>query len=71
MGIKAENKFGEVVFYKPVEIITLWGQITRVGSSHAFGWAVLFVVVLIIVLIGVRKWTKRGGYRELNDSADI
>jgi hypothetical protein len=36
VGVKAvNNKTGEIVYYKPVEIMTVWGQLSKQGKGHS------------------------------------
>lgn len=48
IGVKAvNNKTGEVVIYKPIEIATFWGQVQK--NSQGSG----FVFIIVVVSLGV------------------
>lgn len=58
MGIKAENsKTGEVVYYKPVEIATFWGQVQKnsKGNGDTVGIILAALVVCCILIVYRRR----------------
>lgn len=65
VGVKGINKKnGDEVYYRPVEIVTIWGQISRTSTSHKFTIIGISVIVVLIILIIVRR-NARQGYKPL------
>ena len=63
VGIQASNnKTGEIIYYKPVEIMTYWGQISKQGKSHSMLLLVVFASCFIccLSLLCYRRRTKGG-----------
>lgn len=56
----------EEVYYKPTEIITIWGQLSRTSQSHKITIGTAIVISLIALLVFVRK-NARKGYKPLDD----
>ena len=61
IGVKAENsKTGDVVYYKPIEIATFWGQIEKQGKgNNDFIGVILMLCVICCILIALRKRRQR------------
>jgi hypothetical protein len=67
VGVKAFNsKTGDVVYYRPVEIVTFWGELHRTSKATLFLGAVLIFAFLMGVLLIYRRWKKQE-YRPLGD----
>lgn len=62
VGVKAtNNKTGEVVYYKPIEIATFWGEVQKSskGVSSYIILGVFSVLLICCVLIAVRRRSKQ------------
>lgn len=58
VGIRVSNaKTGEVVYYKPVEIATFWGQVQKnsKGNGDIVGIVLVFLVVCCILVVYRRR----------------
>lgn len=71
VGVKAFNaKTGDVVYYRPVEIVTFWGELHRTSKATLFLGSVLIFAFLMGILLVYRRWKKQE-YRPLGESNDI
>lgn len=58
VGVRAENKkTGEVVYYKPVEISTFWGQVEKNsrGNGDIIGITIVILSVCCCFLVFRRR----------------
>lgn len=56
IGVKASNnKTGEVVYYRPVEIVTLWGQMQKGTKGHGLLIGLGILVSICTMLICYRR----------------
>ena len=64
VGVKACIGDDQEVFYKPEEVVTLWGQLTRTSSSHK---VLIGSVVLLVIggIIYITRATARKGYKKI------
>jgi hypothetical protein len=66
IGVKAVNsRTGEVVYYRPIEISTLWGEVNR-NSKLTVVLRLLGIALVIGGLVfGWKKWRGRKQYKEV------
>jgi hypothetical protein len=64
VGIKAVNSKGKEVFYKPIEVSTLWGHLSRSTRSHQASIGFLLCLVVLGIVVCVRR-SARKGYRQI------
>ncbi len=69
VGIKANIGSNNEVFYKPEEVVTLWGQLTRTSSSHKMLIGFIVIAVLSGIII-ITRTTARQGYKKISDDDD-
>jgi len=64
VGVKASIGNDQEVFYKPEEVVTLWGQLTRTSSSHK---VLIGSIVLLVIggIIYITRATARKGYKKI------
>ena len=55
VGIKAKTSEAEEVYYKPIEVATLWGQLARTSHSHKLAISSVLVCFLMGVVVCVRR----------------
>ena len=72
VGIKATNsKSGEIVYYRPIEILTFWGQIHKSNKNGLILWILGFVFICTGMLIYRRyKKNKEANYESLKEVND-
>ena len=67
VGVKGINsKTGEEIYYRPVEIVTVWGQISRTSFTHRFTIIGIVICALVHILVLCRKHARRG-YKPLEE----
>lgn len=60
IGIKAVTDQGEEIFYRPIEVATFWGQLSRTSHSHKVTLAALLSLSVCALLWFVRHNARRG-----------
>jgi uncharacterized membrane protein YecN with MAPEG domain len=72
VGIKATNsKSGEIVYYRPIEILTFWGKIHKSNSNGILLWILGIILFLGIICIYRRyKKKKDQNYESLKEIND-
>lgn len=67
VGLKGINsKTGEEIYYRPIEIVTIWGQISRTSNTHRFTIVGVGLCLFCTALIWCRR-NARKGYRPLEE----
>lgn len=69
VGIKVQlgsSKNPKEVFYKPIEVATLWGQLSRTSHTHKLAISTVFIISLLSIIICVRR-NARKGYKPIDD----
>lgn len=67
VGIVGKLETGEEVFYRPIELATLWGKWNQQTTGiHKFWMTLIVVCVLCVLIIWVRRMS-RSGYRPLDE----
>lgn len=61
VGVKAVSDNGEESYYRPIEVVTVWGQLSRLSHSHKFTLA-CFLFVSICALLAFVRYNARKGY---------
>ena len=67
LSIKGVYSGGNEVYYKPIEVVTVWGQLSRTSHSHKFAMLMIGICGLCGALICVRRCSKRQGYDKLRE----
>ncbi len=60
-GVKATSSSGEEIYYRPIEVITFWGQLSRTSQTHKLALAG-FLVVSVCALLAFVRYNARKGY---------
>jgi hypothetical protein len=67
VGVKGINaKTGEEIYYRPIEIVTIWGQISRTSTTHRFTLIGVSLCLFCVVLMWCRR-NARKGYKPLEE----
>lgn len=61
VGVKGVSDVGEEFYYRPIEVVTFWGQLSRLSHSHKFTLAG-FLLVSICALLAFVRYNARKGY---------
>ena len=71
VGVKAVSKStGEIVYYRPVEIVTLWGEIQRSQISTLVIVTILLCIFATLGLVVYRRMNKSIYRPVLNDNIE-
>lgn len=67
VGLKVMHSKGiSEAFYRPIEVATLWGQLSRTSHTHKLAISTIFICGLLVVIIMVRRNARRG-YKPIED----
>lgn len=68
VGLKVvvDKKAGSEIYYRPIEVATLWGQLSRTSHSHKLSISTVFICSLLVVIVMVRRNARRG-YKPIED----
>lgn len=66
VGIKATTGSSEEIYYKPIEVATLWGQLARTSHGHKLAICSGVLCFLMGIVICVRR-NARQGYKRIDD----
>ncbi len=59
IGVKATNN-QEEIFYQPIEVVTLWGHITKTGSTYLLWFVTVLFFGCCCSLLYVRRKSREG-----------
>lgn len=68
MAVKAVASNGQEIFYRPIEVVTFWGQFSRISQSHKMTLLSILVVSICSLLAFVRHNARRG-YVQIDQEA--
>ena len=68
LEVKGVYSGGNEVYYKPIEVVTVWGQLSRTSHSHKFLMLMVGICGFCGALIVVRRiMNRRAGYDKLEE----
>jgi len=71
VGVIAELDTGEEIYYRPIEIATLWGRLNQKTSSSYKLWLALIGTISVFCCLIFCRRISRQGYRPLNEAPEI
>ena len=66
LGVKVSDGKTQEIYYRPIEVATLWEQLSRTSHSHKLAISTVFICSLLSIIICVRR-NARKGYRPIED----
>ena len=69
MGIKIETSTGAEAYYKPIEVVTIWGQFNRTSTGLKLTISTVLIVALLGIILLVRT-NARKGYKRISEEMD-
>jgi ribose/xylose/arabinose/galactoside ABC-type transport system permease subunit len=65
VGVMAVTPTGEEIFYKPIEVGSLWSKWEQNSTGHRFMMVLIILLVFCVLAIWIRR-VSRKGYKPLN-----
>ena len=70
ISVKGVYSNGEEIYYRPIEIVTVWGQLSRTSHSHKFAMIMVAICTLCGCLVCYRRYMKPSGYQALREERE-